>query len=156
MPYANKEKEKAYRKKYRLCHTERIKEQTKIYYHKHKERLNAYSTLWQKQHKEARKQQHYKKKYGITLEDYNKILDSQSGICAICQQTEVISTGKTKKINPLGIDHCHKTGRIRGLLCSKCNIGLGFLEKLTVPIERYFNYLNQNKEKNQDENKGDL
>ena len=57
-----------------------------------------------------------KKIYGISLDDYNAILARQNGACAICKQT----TNKT-----LCVDHCHATGVVRGLLCRKCNTGLG-------------------------------
>lgn len=60
----------------------------------------------------------YKKKYGITPEEYDKILLIQREVCAIC---------KKKGRRELCVDHCHTTGKIRGLLCDGCNRGLGFL-----------------------------
>jgi hypothetical protein len=55
--------------------------------------------------------------YGITLDQYEAMLSSQGGVCAICSQSR-----------PLHIDHCHKTGRVRGLLCSHCNTTLGHMQ----------------------------
>ena len=55
------------------------------------------------------------RRYGLKLEDYRAILARQGNACAICGQD-----GK-----PLCIDHCHASGKVRGLLCSKCNTGLG-------------------------------
>jgi len=60
------------------------------------------------------------RKYGISDEDFQEILESQQGKCAICGTT--IFNGKDTKPN---IDHDHKTGKIRGLLCFSCNIALG-------------------------------
>jgi len=57
--------------------------------------------------------------YGITSEIYNDILREQGGVCAICGKED------TTKNNFLHIDHNHRTGEIRGLLCSHCNLGLG-------------------------------
>jgi len=56
-------------------------------------------------------------KYGISLEDYNRVLAQQGGVCAIC--------GSHPGRRPLDVDHDHKTGRIRGLLCESCNKALG-------------------------------
>jgi|SRR5713101_6660310 len=54
--------------------------------------------------------------YGMTVADYNTLLAMQNAVCAIC---------KKKSDRTLGVDHCHKCGKIRGLLCLKCNTGLG-------------------------------
>lgn len=58
--------------------------------------------------------------YGITLNEYEKLYRSQNGMCAICHHPE-----PTKGRLFLAVDHDHKTGRVRGLLCSKCNMALG-------------------------------
>jgi len=57
---------------------------------------------------------HLRQHYGITPEDYNNILKSQDGKCKIC-----------KSSNKLHLDHCHSTGKVRGILCQSCNHGLG-------------------------------
>jgi hypothetical protein len=56
--------------------------------------------------------------YKIEFEDYDRLNKEQGGICKICNQT--CSSGRK-----LSVDHCHKTGKIRGLLCTRCNKGLG-------------------------------
>lgn len=62
-----------------------------------------------------------KRKYGITLEEYEQLLISQNSCCAICKIHLDTST-----TNLSGhVDHCHETGKIRGLLCGQCNVGLG-------------------------------
>lgn len=70
-------------------------------------------------------------KFGITQERYDEILIEQHGKCALCDQTCV--TGAA-----LAVDHDHKTGAIRGLLCLKCNVGLGIYEKFDVPRVRAY------------------
>jgi hypothetical protein len=57
-----------------------------------------------------------KRKYGMSLEEFDRILAEQGGACAICGQT----SNET-----LCVDHCHQTGKVRGLLCRRCNGGLG-------------------------------
>lgn len=71
--------------------------------------------------KRSRRNNHLIKNFGLSIESYEKLLKMQKGVCAICLQ--VCSTGKE-----LAVDHCHSTGRIRGLLCTKCNMGIGFLD----------------------------
>ena len=62
---------------------------------------------------------HLKHLYGITAEEYAQMLEQQQGVCAICNRPP----GKRR----LHVDHCHKTGKIRGLLCLRCNRVLGFM-----------------------------
>ena len=55
--------------------------------------------------------------YGLTPEEYDSMLHLQNGVCAIC--------GGTETVGRLAVDHCHETGKIRGLLCTNCNQALG-------------------------------
>lgn len=64
-------------------------------------------------------------RYGITYSEYIKLLELQNNRCAICSKTVEEAKGRSKK--KLVIDHCHKTHKIRGLLCSNCNSALGLL-----------------------------
>ncbi len=61
------------------------------------------------------------KKYGITIDQYEMMLERQHYGCKICGQQ--CATGRS-----LAVDHCHQTGRVRGLLCIKCNKALGLLD----------------------------
>lgn len=63
--------------------------------------------------------------YGITIDEYNIMLSEQKNVCRICKKPENIIHYKSKMPKELSVDHCHKTGRVRGLLCSKCNIVIG-------------------------------
>jgi hypothetical protein len=62
-----------------------------------------------------------KHRYGITAEDYERILASQGGKCALCGRTPA-DVGGNRRFH---VDHCHSSNRIRGILCSRCNIALG-------------------------------
>jgi Autographiviridae endonuclease VII len=92
------------------------------FYQDNKERL----LLWQKERNvsntEFRRSNRLLKYYGITISDYNKIFDEQSGCCAICVKHQ----SEFKKI--LCVDHNHQTGKVRGLLCHKCNTALGLFQ----------------------------
>jgi hypothetical protein len=64
-----------------------------------------------------------KSDYGLTVEQHQRLYDGQNGVCAICGQPETRVIGG--KIAALTVDHNHHTGQVRGLLCSRCNLGLG-------------------------------
>jgi len=83
---------------------------------------------------EARNSQ-MKLKYGITLEDYEILLKAQEGRCAICGIHEDLLT------RALAIDHCHTTGKIRGLLCNYCNPGLGSFRDSVKSLQAAIMYL---------------
>lgn len=63
---------------------------------------------------------HLKRKYNITLEEYNQMSESQDNKCKICGQENMDG-----RYEVLAVDHCHTTGKIRGLLCGNCNLALG-------------------------------
>jgi len=71
-----------------------------------------------------------KVRYGLTLEDYDRMLEDQDGKCAICGDIE--PSGRR-----LAVDHDHHTGNIRGLLCLRCNTRLGFWEAYRNKIRSY-------------------
>jgi hypothetical protein len=77
------------------------------------------------------------RKYGITQDQYEAIWDLQAGSCAICTQPFDWSEKQTKP----HIDHDHKTGLVRGLLCNRCNTVLGLVEDSTARLERMREYL---------------
>jgi hypothetical protein len=64
-----------------------------------------------------RKNFHLKRRYGITIEQYDQMCERQGGACAICHESPKI----------LYVDHCHVTGQVRGLLCNTCNTAMGSL-----------------------------
>jgi len=113
-------------KKYYEAHKEEIRKRNNIlskkYYQEHLEEKkiynNAYTKQYNKTHKEERRVYHKKYNigtYGLTSEEYEKILQQQEGKCAICKEI----------MDKPCIDHCHQTGKIRGILCVSCNHGLG-------------------------------
>ncbi len=68
-----------------------------------------------------------KGKNGLSIEGYEVMLTSQGGVCFLCKRPEC-AKAKSGHIRRMAVDHDHKTGRIRGLLCYRCNILLGWLE----------------------------
>lgn len=80
-------------------------------------------------------------KYNLSVDEYNNMLSSQNYVCAICQQEETTREHRTGLVRKLSIDHCHKTGKIRGLLCTTCNHVLGKFKDDENLFNRAINYL---------------
>jgi hypothetical protein len=80
------------------------------------------------------------KRYGLTQETYAAMVVEQDNVCAICRRPEESSRHSGRR---LVIDHDHKTGRVRKLLCSKCNAGIGLLREDPLVLEAAIKYLRQ-------------
>lgn len=85
-----------------------------------------------------------KKKYGITLKEYNIIFINQNGLCKICLKPDVTKRRSTVDGN-LVVDHDHITGKVRGLLCHNCNVALGSFRDSEENLIRAVSYLRDNK-----------
>ena len=129
-----------WQKKDRLENSEKYKKRSKEYYSKNKDKENAkqkaryYANLelsrqrYKAQYQMNKHKKHYQNRtrnstiqrlYGITVEDYDAMYIEQGGRCAIC------GIHQSELPRRLSIDHCHATGKVRGLLFKKCNAGLG-------------------------------
>lgn len=76
-----------------------------------------------------------KQTYGVTAQQYSKILLDQNGVCAVCQLQD---------IGNMPLDHNHSTGKIRGILCQKCNRGLGHFKDSPALLRKAAEYLESN------------
>ena len=83
--------------------------------------------------KEKTRERQLKRLYGLTLLQYNQMLEKQYGRCKIC--------GKTEERKSLHVDHDHETGRVRGLLCDDCNKALGFFHDDLALLYNAVDYL---------------
>lgn len=81
------------------------------------------------------------KKYGLDETDFDRMFDEQGGKCKICG-TEILKVGSSSEIVKIAcIDHCHETGKVRGLLCRPCNTGLGNFKDNTSYLLGAIKYL---------------
>ena len=148
----NKQKVYLWKKLYRETHQNSLKKDKREWYLKNRERILASRKIYNKLNKmkiqersiasrinnpQKYKNHHYKSNFNITLDDYHNMLSTQNSCCAIC--------GKHKSENKLNlsVDHCHKTGKIRGLLCSNCNFGIGNLKDSIINLQKAILYLQQ-------------
>ena len=103
-------------------------------------RSKAYNT-WERNNKQRIKQysrkSNLKKGYGLTIGDWNNLFDRQQGRCAICERHQ------SEEPMRLHIDHNHRTGQIRNLLCSNCNRMLGCAKESTTILVKAIEYLNK-------------
>ena len=113
----------------------KAKAYAKQYYKKNKKQLRAKAAAWVKANKEKHNGYRYKSTYGISLEEYKKLVEHQNGVCAICKIV------KHKKNKPLHIDHDHKSGKVRALLCNGCNISLGGVKENLQTLKNMIRYL---------------
>ncbi len=83
-----------------------------------------------------------KNMYGITLAQYEAMLETQKHVCAICGQPETRVRGK-RGLTRLAVDHDHVTGKVRGLLCAKCNAGIGHFNDSCLLLAKAIVYLRE-------------
>lgn len=101
---------------------------TRVYVAANKEHVRSVHKAWRKADPDGHRNRVLKYMYGITLDQYNQMCIDQDNKCLIC-----------KNQRKLVVDHDHKTGKIRGLLCINCNSRLGWLESKNIVILKYLN-----------------
>ena len=124
------------RRKYYADHREEEKERSRKYRLAHKEEISKYNKEYRGGHPEEIRECKRKNRlgaYGVTVEEYNLMLGHQGGVCALC--------GRPPGKKPLAVDHDHETGKVRGLLCQNCNVGLGCFGDSVPILEGAIKYL---------------
>lgn len=120
---------------------EKVKKQSHDYYQNNKEICYKKNLVYQKSHPEMGRNTTLKRKYGITLVEYNKILLYQDNRCATCKQYETVKDPRNNKLKDLAVDHNHKTGKVRGLLCDSCNLSIGRTKENIKTLKNMIEYL---------------
>jgi len=77
-------------------------------------------------HKASQVNRHRKYSHGVDDAQYQELFEKQDGVCAICKQPETAKHKKSGRVHSLTVDHDHRTGVVRGLLCRRCNTALGW------------------------------
>jgi hypothetical protein len=136
LDHREEEREKAKQRYRKNC--EKIKANVRAYNKAHPEIAKAYREIHKEQRKITYRKRALMRIYGITTEEYDLILESQGGVCAICGQVQ------NPIERPFAIDHNHTTGKVRGLLCNNCNLILGHARDNTYILENAIHYLKEN------------
>lgn len=100
-----------------------------------KERHRFFVARWRAENPEKYREQHIKRKYGITLQEYKDMFVQQEEVCATCLSNNPGQNGDWH------VDHCHKTGTFRGILCAHCNAALGLIKDNPETLRRMIAYL---------------
>ncbi len=117
MPYKDPETRKDYMRDWRA---------------KNREKTRAYDRDWRKANPTKRASYAMKHRYGITHAERDALIVKQKHRCALC---------RTKDVKRWHVDHCHSTGRVRGILCPNCNVGLGHFRDQPRLLTRAIDYL---------------
>lgn len=120
---------------------------SKEWHKNNKEKVKINSAQWYKNNPEKALERSLKQRYNISLETFKKLLSNQNNVCAICQQSETAIDTRLGKPRMLAVDHCHTTGKVRGLLCTGCNAALGFIKENAERALKLANYIKQHGEK---------
>lgn len=132
--YYKKNKEKIGRqvKRYYAKNKEKYARRNKRYRIKHKEKLNRHSKRYYAKNKEKLRDLQYRRHYGISTAEVKRLQKLQKNKCAIC--------ARRFSETPY-VDHDHKTGKVRGLLCRFCNTGLGMFQDSCQSLKTAITYL---------------
>ena len=136
----NTEYMRAWRARNKEKNAEYQKEYNKEYRKKNVEKLSANNKKWREENKEqdalVMLKARLKRKYNLSIDEYKTLIESQNNSCKVCG-----THAKNNLKGKLYIDHCHTTGKVRGLLCMKCNSALGLLNDDKALIQNLLDYL---------------
>ncbi len=113
---------------------QRLIERSQQYYRSNIQKKKEYDQTRHKKNPKLRRQTELRRKYGMTVEEFDALLGAQENQCACCRELLVQPA----------VDHCHKTGRVRGLLCGPCNRALGHAREDKERCLRLAAYLEAN------------
>lgn len=133
MAYKNPEDARAYCRNYYRKNKPKFLEYNRQWRKKNPERANAIATKYRAKKGRITKRAQLLYKYGLSIEKYEALLETQNGFCAICN---------TSSHRSLVVDHCHLTQKVRGLLCHDCNLALGLLRDDPDRLRNAIAYLN--------------
>lgn len=135
---------------YRRLHPEKVKEINRRSKEKAKNdperilKLRTYQKNYREKNREVLSDKERQRTFGITRHEYAELFHRQNGVCAICANPETAT--RNGKVKALAVDHDHKTGNVRGLLCSDCNTGIGKLKDDRNVLLSAVKYLDEHSE----------
>lgn len=141
MPHKDPEARRAYRKAYSVRTKEANAARCRRWYERNAQVAIDRTAAWRVEHPGCRSRQHRSARYGLTPADLDRMHAEQGGLCAICGYPP---DGKAS-MAILHVDHDHNTGKVRALLCQKCNKGLGTFRDNPAILQKAAWYLLRHK-----------
>lgn len=135
-----KEYDREYSKVYRRIHKEELNAKKKKYYYDHREEMLKHHKEYYNTRKLEYRARAVKHKFGIPIDEYNRMVAEQNNLCAVCGNPE--TSTRNGVIKSLAVDHNHKTGKVRKLLCESCNTVIGKVDENVETLTRMIEYLN--------------
>lgn len=136
---ANEAKKKEYLREYNVKNKELLRIKRAARYQANKELHASRGRKWREANADKQRDYSFKKTYGISVEEYEAMALARDNKCELCSGTNV--DGRR-----LSVDHCHASGKIRGLLCNSCNLALGMFKDDIAVLERAINYVRRHRE----------
>lgn len=133
-------KNPGYNRKYYLANKERLAAHQREYYQRTKAKRQAWAKTYRERKPEAIRDRRIRRVYGISGAEYAALFRAQDGLCAVCRRPDE-SQARRASSEQLAIDHDHSTGRVRGLLCTSCNLALGHLKDDPLRIRALLDYI---------------
>jgi hypothetical protein len=128
------ERQRASSKKWKAEHPRQDAARKKLWRQTHREQVNQSKRKWNAAHKSQIQNYFRRGAYGVLPEEYARRAAEQGGVCAICLSK--CPTGRA-----LAVDHSHLTGKVRGLLCNRCNTGLGSFKDNPARLRKAAEYI---------------
>jgi hypothetical protein len=136
---------KAYQKEYNLKNRDKILAQRRAHYHKNKDKITEQKR--KSYDYEKYKDRRLRRTYGISLDDYKEKLKEQNNCCACCglsvEDLPSFNSQHNKKV--LVVDHCHTTGKVRDLLCNRCNTVVGLCDESLFLVRLIGEYIEKHR-----------
>ena len=121
--------------KWAEANPDKRKEVTARYREKNREAMRKAQREYHQRNPDRHRNNFLKRTFGITVDEYREMIAKRNGLCDICKSPEPGGKGN------FHLDHDHTTGEIRGILCAKCNLGIGSLQDSIEILEAAANYL---------------
>lgn len=126
----------------RCCtHAELERERDRARYARNPHPKRASAARWRAHNPKRHLDNHRAWKYGLPRGEYDKMLAAQRGVCACCDRPETARANHGGPLKSLAVDHCHATGKVRQLLCSRCNSVLGLAQDDPARLRCAIDYL---------------
>jgi hypothetical protein len=143
----SRENEREAQRAYLDENREKVNARRREYYRKNADKMKPGFSARYHSDKDAHTSQRLKRKFGITLEDYNAMFALQKGNCAVCGTKQKIKD-KYGNLRRLAVDHDHKTGKVRQLLCGPCNTSIGLIKENVKTLNKMIDYIKKHEDTN--------